>query len=168
MSYSFTAEGEFPIAPPLRPAHRAYLTQFGQTRRMRWSIPAIEQRRDPLREAVGLPLGTDGAYFVGFETGWSMHLVSDPALIDRNKPPDRQPDLYSQLMPNPAGSALIWTRMNNNWLPDQVIECWLDYLSQHFLDPWGYQTFGMIRWQGERPGHKGMVYGRHEQRRLFF
>jgi hypothetical protein len=44
----------------------------------------LEKLRDPLREAVGLPLGLEGAYYVAGKRGEE---IDDPTVIALNDPP---------------------------------------------------------------------------------
>jgi hypothetical protein len=50
---------------PMKPEHVTYLKAFNGTRRMKRDAGKAARLGDPLREAVGLPVGREGAYFVG-------------------------------------------------------------------------------------------------------
>jgi len=75
----------------MKPEHVAYLKQFSDTRRMKRDPKKAEKRRDPIRIAAGLPIGPDGAYFVGGEGLGGQDL--DKSVVDGNKPPKGQPGL---------------------------------------------------------------------------
>ena len=70
MGYSTDFFGEFEVTPTLKPEHAAYLRKFTETRRMKRDAAKTAARPDPIREAVGLPVGVEGCYFVGAEEGW--------------------------------------------------------------------------------------------------
>jgi hypothetical protein len=65
MGYTTEFDGKFEITPALKPEHQEYLTKFADTRRMKRDELVTEQREDPVRIAAGLPIGPQGAYFVG-------------------------------------------------------------------------------------------------------
>lgn len=65
MGYTTEFRGEFKLNKPLARKHRAYLVRFGETRRTKRDARRTSRRPDPVREAAGLPVGPDGAYFVG-------------------------------------------------------------------------------------------------------
>ena len=80
--------GEFTVRPPLSPEHQAYLRMFSRTCRVRRDPRKAELLPDPLRVAVGLPIGVDGAYYVGggeYGGGWG-----DDTVVDHNEPPGMQ------------------------------------------------------------------------------
>jgi hypothetical protein len=120
-----------------------YLRAFSQTRRMRRSAPAAQSLRDPLREAVGLPIGEQGEYHVG----------DGDAVTDYNHPPGGQPGLWCGWTPNEDGTAIVWNRREKFY---DYVE-WLEYLVVRFLAPWGYVLDGEMTWQGERQTDKGIL-----------
>lgn len=85
MGYNTWIEGEFTITPRLIPAHSAYLTAFADTRRMRRDPAKAATIPDPIRLAIGLPLGDDACFFVG-GTGGKYREENDQAVIDGNRP----------------------------------------------------------------------------------
>lgn len=145
-------EGEFTLDRLLAPHHYHYLRQFNISRRMKRSIFLLHGQPDPMREAVGLPLGPEGAYCVYFRP-WGFHEVTyraDPAfrdVLDFNEPPQGQPGLWCGWQPNLAGSAIVWDQREKFY---HYVE-WLRYLIQHFLAPWGYRLNGKVKWDSEDP-----------------
>jgi len=85
MGYSTSFDGEFTIEPHLKPEHLAYLKQFANTRRVRRDPEKAELLPDPIRIAAGLPIGLEGAYFVGNESFKGQD--KDASVIDGNSPP---------------------------------------------------------------------------------
>ncbi len=69
MGYTTVFRGHFSLDRPLTPEEAAYLHDFARTRRVRRESSKTELRPDPVRTAVGLPVGIEGGYFVG-ETGF--------------------------------------------------------------------------------------------------
>ncbi len=131
--------------------HAAYLKQFGQTRRMRRDPNILKQFFDPVREAVGLPLGNDGGYFVA--GGGIAGQEHDASILDYNRPPKGQPGLWCQWIPNKLGTAIVWSGAEKFYY---YVE-WLEYLLQHFLTPWGYVVNGKVTWAGEEDLDRGTI-----------
>ena len=95
MGYTTDFEGEFAITPPLEAKHVAYLNKFAYTRRMARDATITATRPDPHRQAVGLPIGIEGCYYVG-EGGFAGQGEGDfcntPADVTRSTtPPIGQP-----------------------------------------------------------------------------
>jgi hypothetical protein len=135
----------------LKPAHAAYLLKFSETRRMARDPDRAAKMPDPLREAVGLPLGPQGAYFVG-GLGFAGQ-DEDDSILDGNEPPEGQPGLWCQWVPSEEGTAILWNGMEKFYY---YIE-WLEYLIEHFLKPWGYRLNGVVTWQGEEEEDRGRI-----------
>lgn len=152
MGYTTDFEGHFTIEPTLKPEHLAYLKRFAETRRMRRIETQTAKRPDPLREAVGLPVGPQGAYFVG-AAGVAGQEWNAGDVGNGNSPPMGQPGLWCQWTPTEDGTALGWDGGEKfyNYLE------WLEYLLGHFLVPWGYVLNGRVQWQGESATDIGRI-----------
>jgi hypothetical protein len=135
----------------LNPEHAAYLTAFSQTRRMRRDKAKARLLPDPVRQAVGLPVGAEGGYFVG--GGGYGGQEHDDSVLDYNSPPKGQPGLWCQWVVNEDGTAIIWDGVEKFY---DYIE-WLEYLLAHFLGPWGYVVNGQMTWQGENDLDRGTI-----------
>jgi hypothetical protein len=131
-------DGKFQITPPLQGNHLAYLARFAQIRHMTWDVTLLENLRDPLREAVGLPLGVEGAYYVAVQE--IMPLDPDPAIITPNRPPNGQPALWCCWEPSGDGESYVWANGEKNY----GHKSWLEYLIAHFFKPWHYQLSGQV------------------------
>ena len=68
MGYDTKFRGQFSITPGLRPHHLRYLQKFNEVRHVKREVEMLKTVPDPLREAVGLPIGEDGVFFVGGST----------------------------------------------------------------------------------------------------
>lgn len=146
MGYTTDFNGEFSVTPPLQPQHIAYLDRFAATRRMKRN-DLVFTYPDPLREAVGLPVGLEGSYFVADDC------YEHPTIVDYNSPPINQPGLWCQWVPSPDGQAICW---DGNEKFYEYVD-WIRYLIDHFLAPWGYTLNGEVYWQGEEPGDVGII-----------
>ena len=127
MGYTTYFTGGFDITPPLKPEHRDYLTAFAQARRIKRNVLAIAVLPDPIREAVDLPVGIEGAYFIGDER---PNFSDDRGIgvTDHNNPPEGQPGLWCQWVPSHDGDMLVWDEGEKfyEYIP------WLKYLMEHF------------------------------------
>lgn len=144
MGYDTNFDGEFEVRPPLRPEHLDYLRRFAETRRMKRLYSAVEALADPVRKAVGLPVGLEGGYYVGDES----------VTRDGNTPPVGQPGLNCQWVPTEDGRAIIWDNGEKFYNYAE----WLEYLVEHFLKPWGYTLHGEVAWQGDDSDDQGVIY----------
>lgn len=91
MGYYTSFVGELSITPRLSEDHFAYLSAFTNTRRMARDEEIVKGLPDPLREAVGLPVGTDGAYYVEDLGGKTFSEDRDAGgVLAHNDPPGGQ------------------------------------------------------------------------------
>lgn len=152
MGYTTDFKGQFNLDRPLTVAHMNYLNKFAETRRMqRQAICHLADMTDSTREAVDLPLGDEGCYFVGgsgsFGQGW------DDSITDYNSPPKGQPGLWCHWVPNKQGTAIEWDGGEKFYY---YVE-WIKYLIEHFLKLWGYIINGEVEWQGEDIGDSANI-----------
>ena len=129
------SSGGFHINPPLQGIHLAYLDRISQIRHVKRDVSKLENLRDPLREMVGLPLGLEGAYYVG-ERIPSKH---NSSVIDINKPPQGQPRRWCEWIPTEDGEFYFWAYERT-----YGYDSWLKYLIEHFFTPWNYKLSGRI------------------------
>lgn len=151
MGYDTKFDGEFEVDPPLTNSHRKYLEDFSNTRRMKRDPEIAKTLHDPVRETVELPLGPEGSYFVG---GGGFHGQDrDDSITDYNYPPEGQPGLWCKWAPTSDGEYIAWNGVEKFY---DYVE-WLEYLIQHFLQPWGYSLNGEVTWKGEDSGDMGKI-----------
>jgi len=158
LGYSTDFEGRFSITPALRPEHAAYLARFCTTRRMKRDEGITARFPDPEREAVGLPVGVEGGFYVGSaglaqETRNSAKDWRNFGVLDPSQPPKGQPSLCCQWIPNQAGTALEWDQIEKFYGYQE----WLQYLIDSFLQPWRYTVAGRVTWQGEDEDDFGIL-----------
>lgn len=151
MGYHTDFFGTFTLDKPLAPAHRDYLKQFSHTRRMCRDADKAAQMADPLRLAVGLPIGTDGGYFVGGTAPFGQG--KDLSVVDYNLAPTGQPGLWCQWIPTDLGDAIEWDGGEKFYHYTD----WLIYIIDHFLKPWGYVLNGEVTWEGEGADDLGQI-----------
>ena len=151
MGYDTSFEGAFTVTPTLRPEHVDYLRAFARTRRMERVEADAALLPDPIREAVGLPVGLDGSFFVGGR-GF-MGQENDNSISDYNTPPGAQPSLWCKWEPNEDGTAIEW----NEWEKFHGYVPWIEYLIGMFLTPWGYVLNGTVEWLGEDRNDRGKI-----------
>lgn len=128
--------------------HREYLKAFNGTRRMKRDVSRMGGMKDPLREAVGLPLGEEGEFYVG----GSEDRTGD--IIDYNQPPSGQHSLWCPWQPSENGTEIEEDGSEKAY---EYIE-WLQYIVGHFLAPWGYKLDGEVSWSGEDSDDRGTIY----------
>lgn len=151
MGYTTDFTGALQLDKPLLPEHAAYLHAFNRTRRMKRNALAAQRLPDPVREAVGLPVGDSGGYFVG-GTGFCGQ-DRDASVIDYNDEPIGQPGLWCQWIPSEDATQIIWDGGEKFYKYAE----WLQYVIDHFLVPWGYSLSGSVAWEGERADDIGTL-----------
>jgi len=151
MGYTTKFEGCFELDRQLDEAHYEYLVLFSETRRIRRSKELAEKLKDPVRIKANLPIGEDGAYFVG-GTGFAGQ-DNDKSVINYNGSPTGQPGLRCQWVPNEDGTAIEWDGGEKFY---DYID-WIKYLVDNFLGPWGYKVNGEVNWSGEEAGDTGTI-----------
>jgi len=164
--YRIQFAGGVSLDRPLQPEQAAYLRRFFSTRRVAWLTEQVQERADPFREAVKLPLGVEGAYFVGLS--FDELKVADwrPLVANQNKPPQGQPLLWCFWKLEEDGITL---RYADPRFELYYCYAWLQYLIEHFFHPWGYTLNGEITWQGDDAEDRGTIRVKNGQleHRLF-
>src|ERR1022692_4164722 len=152
MGYTTYFTGQFDLDKPLTIAHSVYLRQFSETRRMKRDPVIALSMPDLARDAVGLPIGVDGGYFVGNQENSGQ--IHGKSVVEYNSPPKGQPGLWCQWIPNSDDRAIV----HDGGEKFSYYTEWLEYLIDHFIKPWGYKLNGMVEWSGEDSGDLGRIY----------
>ena len=150
MGYTTIFDGSFHLDERLFDSQVLYLLEFSRTRRVKRDVSQLENAPDPAREAVGLPLGVEGGYFVNQK--WNRE-NGQSSIIEYNLPPAGQPGLWCQWIPTSNGGGIEWDRGEKFY----KYIAWLEYIIVHFLEPWGYRLQGEVSWQGEDLSDKGRI-----------
>lgn len=168
MGYTTDFKGKFVFDKPLSSDHAAYLKAFNETRRMKRDETIVATFKDELRESVGLPIGKDGAYYVGSHTAGNHGQTHDNSIIDYNNAPGTverladydayykennqriadglaQPGLWCQWTVGSDNQSIEWDGGEKFY---NYIE-WLKYIIENFTAKWGYVLNGRITWRGE-------------------
>lgn len=152
MGYTTDFNGSFQLNQPLTSEHRTYLKAFTTTRRMKRDADKAEALPDLVRLAVGLPIGPEGAYFVG--GGGMCGQDRDESILDYNHEPEGQPGLWCQWGPGTENDITIEWDQGDKFYD---YTAWIKYLIDHFLKPWGYTLSGEVRWRGEDWEDSGVI-----------
>lgn len=166
MGYTTDFRGQFELDKTLEEAHKNFLAEFSRTRRMKRHTLLTVKMSDPIRIKADLPVGPEGAYYVGSgslnpdtptkeKLGWdaSCGQLKTEDIKDYNCPPEGQPGLWCQWTPSEDGGALVWDDGEKFY----AYEEWIRYLINHFLKPWGYVVNGEVEWVGEDRDDRGKI-----------
>jgi hypothetical protein len=151
MGYTTEFSGSFSLDKPLLASHSAYLHKFATTRRMERKQTIASKLPDPVREAAGLPIGKQGAYFVGGVGDFGQG--TDASIVNSNGAPDGQPGLWCQWVPTENDDGIEWDSGEKFYHYTE----WLAYIIKHFLQPWGYILNGEVEWFGEDRDDRGKI-----------
>lgn len=149
MGYTTTFDGTFHLNQRLLDSEAIYLLEFARTRRMKRNPAILQSIPDAAREAVGLPVGEEGCYFVNEK--WDED--SEVSVVDYNRPPKTQPGLWCKWVPTADGGGIKWNGAEKFY---DYVE-WLQYIINNFVEPWGYVLNGEVNWQGENEEDIGMI-----------
>lgn len=152
MGYNTEFSGWFNITPALKPEHVAYLKAFSATQRMDRDPAIASTLPDPLRKAVGLPIGPKGAYYVGSCNDNNFGQTLDTSVQNINTV-TAQPGLWCQWVPSDDGEYIEWDGGEKFY---NYVE-WIKFLIEHFLGPWGYKLDGKVKWRGEGMHDSGCI-----------
>lgn len=124
------------VTPPFTPAQIEYLRRFASIRHVTRDAAQLAKLPDPIRDAVGLPVGPDGAFTVAGGDAFR----GGSAVVDSNRPPDGQPTTWCTWEVTPDGGELQWAEEGGG-APDE----WLNYLQRRFFKDWGRRLSGEKR-----------------------
>jgi len=143
MGYDTQFRGRFDLDKKLTDAHATYLRRFAEVRHMAREETLAGKMPDPMREAVGLPIGSMGMYFTG-GTGYSGQ-DRDLSIIDYNSS-GRVPSLWCFWIPTEDLLGIEFDEEREKFY--NYVE-WIEFIIEHFLKPWGYVLNGEVQWVGE-------------------
>lgn len=187
MGYHTDFDGDFEVTPVLLPEHRTYLEAFARSRRMKRDAEIAETLPDPIRIAARLPVGFEGAYFVG-NSDKNMGQDKDISVTNSNEPPGspkipaadptnpmadwnqryaKEQELTAHALALGLAQPGLWCQ----WEPSEDGTAirwdegekfyhyieWIKYLIAHFIEPWGYSLNGEVNWAGEDSEDRGVI-----------
>lgn len=183
MGYTSSFQGQFALNKCLKPEQKAYLLRFSEIRHEILDEEMLKGYPDLLREAVGLPIGTNGIYFTGmldpensgvdplggyppggiepfikqdFHQASRQH-YAQPA---EHRKPFWPPSYYCQWVPARHSKTIEWNQTEKFY----GYISWLRFLMDHFLTPWGYELSGEVSYKGEQGEHGRIIVADNEIR----
>ena len=184
MGYTTDFYGELSLSRNLTDVEKNYINKLSKTRRMKRDVNKLMELHKgefghptPKSNSPESIYGIDGEYFVGGSGFCGQD--NDVSVIDNNTPPGQigfndndsisflnrysenvkiiksgkcQPSLWCQWIIG-GENRLIW---DGNEKFYYYVE-WLQYLINHFFEPWGVKLNGEIEWVGEDPTDKGLI-----------
>lgn len=185
MGYTTNFSGAFKLDKPLTEAQAAYINRFSGSRRMKRQASIAATFPDPLREAVGLPIGTEGEFYVGSDELDKQPLQpGDPRIPNAKDYQGNRAWMLKEAMGATfAGQRHDASVIDYNHPPitqpglwcqwvvgkdNQTIEWdgsekfyayiqWLRYIIANFLQRWNYVLNGEVEWQGEESADFGKI-----------
>lgn len=152
MGYSTDFVGGFKFSKTLTREQREYLLKFSDTRRVKRNSKIAVKLGDMTRIAAGIMgVGPEGAYFTG-GLGFAGQ-DHDESVVNGNTPPEGQPGLWCQWVPDETGNYLGW----NGGEKFYEYVAWLKYIIAHFLKEWDITITGVVRWRGARGQDRGSI-----------
>lgn len=144
MGYHTDFTGEFEAEPAFTPEQVEYLEAFNHSRKLTWDEDEAAKMDDPLREAVGLPVGPDGAFIVAeHDNHYGQMAHKRPAY--RGDGNAHTPGYWCQWVARNDGQTLEWDGGEKFYQYEQ----WLAFVIEHFCKPWGVTLNGTVHWYGE-------------------
>lgn len=153
MGYTTEFEGAFKLDRELTRKEEKYLRAFAEIRHMKRDSAKAVKLDDPIRAAVGLPIGVEAEYFVGNSGDGDYGQAHTDDILDYNSEPKTQPGLWCKWEPTEDADGIQWDGAEKFY---DYVE-WLRYLITNFLAPWGYTLNGEVEYWGEDPSDFGKI-----------
>ena len=148
-------QGAFNLTPALSSAQTSYLQAFLAVQHGFWPLKYVRQQSDPVREAVGLPLGADAAYYTGHH---SNGLKGRHPFIDKyntiSPGPGNQPHCGNcpwQLSPDDR--QLVPDKKKLAAMPLK----WLGWLVKYIFTPWKINVTGVASYDDPCTSQEGKI-----------
>jgi len=136
MGYTTDFVGAFELNQKLDEVTHTFLKGLGTTRRMARNLKGF---------------GVEGEFFCPIDDDYGQKRTPD--VIDYNRPPKTQPDLWCQWIPTEDGMSIIW----NSGEKFYNYEKWIRYIIGTTLAPRGYVLNGSVKWFGEERSDVGVI-----------
>lgn len=156
MGYHTEFYGHFDFDRKVEENHANYLRKFSDIRHIRRKAEMIEPLPDPVREAVQLPVGFEGQFYLSGDD------YKGEDIITANEPSKPQPGLWCDWTVSEDGTKLEWNGGEKfyEYIP------WLYYLISTFIVPWGYVLNGTVKYHGEHPADYGKIIVKDNKMRV--
>ncbi|GAQ88063.1 hypothetical protein KFL_003970100 [Klebsormidium nitens] len=164
----FSGMMHFADGKKLTPQQFQYLMLFCNIPRFKRNVELLKSHSDPLREAVGLPLGEEGEYFVSSQEyeGLSEELkeavrnfsnklngvrwYNGAGISVECETPAGVPDLYwCHWRPSTTYRGIKWIGYFGKSITFFHATEWMQWISKNILQKWGLRLEGEIWYQGE-------------------
>ena len=153
MGYTTDFHGRFEFNNPVEPWLIEYIDKFCNSRRMKRNNEKIKELYPNWKDlCFNGELGVEGEFFIG-GIGF-MGQGDDDSVLDHNRPPKTQPELWCQWIVSEDGMYLEWDGAEKFYSYCE----WLDYLIVEFFHPLGYVLNGDVEWQGEDYEDLGTIH----------
>lgn len=150
MSYTYDLIGKLSVSPPLSADQVAYIQEFSHSYRHKFA-PKWQSWPNPLREAVGLPVGIEGEY-ISSAMGTGVDFIENCMEVDTNTP-NNQPSFQCCWTTTAKGNVVKWNKLGRTFAPVQ----WLEYMMEHFFKPWGVTLNGKVECHGEAKEDRTLI-----------
>ena len=154
-------QGAFQLSPALSAAQITYVQAFLSVQHGFWPLQYVQQQPDALREAVGLPLGEDAAFFVGHS---SNGLKGRNPFIDKHNMSPAGPG------GQPHCGSCPWQLSDDGTqiLPDKKILAamplkWLGWLVTKLFSHWNIDIRGVASYDDPCTSQEGKVVAENNQ-----
>ena len=142
MGYTTEFEGRIDIQPSVTPELRDYINTLASTRRMKRNVEELQRLYNGEHGYNG-SYGIEGEYFAREDGDCGQS--QDGSIIECNRPPSTQPQLWLQWNITEDGNAIEWDGGEKFY----ESAAWMEYVVDNFLKPNGYKCNGEILAQGE-------------------
>jgi hypothetical protein len=138
MGYQTDFRGRFELNKALDQETNDFLVKFSKTRRMARNLPK--------------EYGVEGEFYV--DGGGDYGQAPEDNVINHNRPPRTQPELWCQWVPTEDGKGIEWDGGEKFY---GYVE-WIQYLIAKVLAPKGYVLNGAVDWRGEEWEDTGTIF----------
>lgn len=150
MSYTYDLLGKLSVSPPLNADQVAYIQEFSHSYRHKFA-PKWQSWPNPLREAVGLPVGIEGEY-ISSAMGTGSDFIENCMEVDMGTP-NNQPSFQCCWTTNATGTVVKWNKLGRTFAPAQ----WIEYMIEHFFKQWGVTLNGKVECHGEEKEDRTLI-----------
>jgi hypothetical protein len=154
MGYTTKFEGSFKLNMQLDESTIKLLKGIYTTRRMKRDINKLSEKFRISKQLAELKYGIDGEFYYNEEDFPNFgQNDNDETIIDYNKPPGEQPNLWCQWKYFEDHNIIAWDGDEKFY---NYVE-WIEYIIKHILSPRKYKLNGEVKWIGEESDDRGTI-----------